>query len=323
MQSATVGIENAGGNIGLPVAFNAAYVANNLAVLFQPPAAPCAWLTAAPTTGTTNAGANSNVTVTLNTAGLAPGNLVCNLVISSNDPDENPVTVPLNLAVTANLSAFNSIQISDANEFSRTLYFSTTLDISADREQFRLSPVPSAQEFDARYSDDTFFSKDASATIKLQPTAYPVTIRALRLSPEENIQYVIEEIAAGEVLATHFLKEGESIEINDRRVKMLRLGTFDGLVPTEFLLFQNFPNPFNPITEIRYALPRQSEVNLAIFNLRGQKVKTLVSAKQEAGFYQVSWDATSDAGTKVASGLYIYRIEAGPHLEVKKLMLMK
>jgi hypothetical protein len=86
----------------------------------------------------------------------------------------------------------------------------------------------------------------------------------------------------------------------------------------DFSLFQNYPNPFNPSTVISYQLPVSSHVELSIFNLLGQKVVTLVSEKQSAGIHQLNWDAKG-----LASGVYLYRLEAGEFVQVKKLILMR
>jgi len=79
-------------------------------------------------------------------------------------------------------------------------------------------------------------------------------------------------------------------------------------IPVHFALRQNYPNPFNPTTEIRFALPQAGQTQLNIFNLAGQKVRTLVHAYRGPGFYSVVWDGRSDAGGSVASGIYIYKI---------------
>ncbi len=90
-------------------------------------------------------------------------------------------------------------------------------------------------------------------------------------------------------------------------------------VPTGFKLFQNYPNPFNPITHIRYTLPVAEKVNLTVFNLLGQKVRTLVNEKQQAGAYNVSFD-----GQFLASGVYFYRLRAGKEFSgTRKLILLK
>ncbi|MFZ0389493.1 MAG: C25 family cysteine peptidase [Calditrichia bacterium] len=95
------------------------------------------------------------------------------------------------------------------------------------------------------------------------------------------------------------------------------------LKPTRFKLEQNWPNPFNPVTTISYALPKAADVKLTIYNTLGQKVKTLVNSRQPSDFYQVQWDGTNQTGLPVASGIYVYRLQAGSKVAVKKLMLMK
>ncbi len=94
-------------------------------------------------------------------------------------------------------------------------------------------------------------------------------------------------------------------------------------LPTSYSLSQNVPNPFNPNTTIEFALPRTSEVNLDVFNLLGQKVRTLVNDQLRAGFQRVEWDGKDDNGAEVASGVYLYRIKAGTFVESKKMMLLK
>jgi len=96
------------------------------------------------------------------------------------------------------------------------------------------------------------------------------------------------------------------------------VGSDDLVQSTEFALHQNYPNPFNPTTVISYQLSTVSEVELSVYNLPGQKVVTLVSEKQNAGSYQVEWDASG-----FTSGVYYYRIKVGKFVDVKKMILIK
>ncbi|HEY6952980.1 MAG TPA: T9SS type A sorting domain-containing protein, partial [Bacteroidota bacterium] len=89
-------------------------------------------------------------------------------------------------------------------------------------------------------------------------------------------------------------------------------------VPSAFELGQNFPNPFNPSTNIEYALPARSIVTLRVYNILGQMVKELVNGVQNAGFHGVSFD-----GGGLASGVYFYRLDAGANVSVRKMLLMK
>ena len=94
--------------------------------------------------------------------------------------------------------------------------------------------------------------------------------------------------------------------------------------PEVFALANNFPNPFNPATTIKYALPQAADVHLTVYNVVGQVVRTLVAEHQNAGRYVVEWDATNDSGHSLSSGMYFYRLEAGGEFrEVKKMLLLK
>jgi hypothetical protein len=98
------------------------------------------------------------------------------------------------------------------------------------------------------------------------------------------------------------------------------------LLPTVFSLAQNYPNPFNPETIIEYSIPegeRNVSVSLTVYNILGQKIRTLVDATHDAGFYSVIWDGNNDQGNKVASGLYIYTIRANAFTDIKRMMYLK
>ena len=92
----------------------------------------------------------------------------------------------------------------------------------------------------------------------------------------------------------------------------------ESLLPEEFALFQNYPNPFNPETVIRYELPEATQVRIAIYNLPGQKLETLLHQRQEAGPHQVTWKAGD-----YAPGVYLFLIEAGDVRETMKMLLLK
>jgi hypothetical protein len=89
-------------------------------------------------------------------------------------------------------------------------------------------------------------------------------------------------------------------------------------IPKEFALEQNYPNPFNPVTTIRYALKQQEDVKLIIYNMLGQKVKTLVDEPQKAGWYDIRFNAKD-----LASGVYIYRIKAGKFIKAYKMVIIR
>ena len=94
-------------------------------------------------------------------------------------------------------------------------------------------------------------------------------------------------------------------------------------VPTKFALDQNYPNPFNPETNISFYLSEKSEVNLAIYNILGQKVRTLAEGPMESGSHTVTWNGKNESGSSVASGIYFYKLNAGDNTVTKKMTLLK
>ena len=94
-------------------------------------------------------------------------------------------------------------------------------------------------------------------------------------------------------------------------------------IPIIISLNQNFPNPFNPITTLRYDLPEQGFVTITIYDMLGREIRSLVSTAQEAGFKSVIWDATNDYGKPVSAGVYLYQIQAGEFVQTKKMVLLK
>ena len=107
-------------------------------------------------------------------------------------------------------------------------------------------------------------------------------------------------------------------------VDVTAVGVDEGpAIPDVFALHQNYPNPFNPNTTIAYDVPEVSHVRIDIYNLLGQKIRTLVNGEHAPAYYHARWDGTTDAGAIVASGMYIYRIDAGKFSAIRKLVIMK
>jgi len=121
----------------------------------------------------------------------------------------------------------------------------------------------------------------------------------------KTIYYKIEDVSVGGVKTLHGPVKAETP------------------LPDEFKMAQNFPNPFNPITTIRYQLPKDARVQIHIYNILGQRVRTLVDRKIKAGYHAIMWDARNDVGSQVASGVYYYRIAAGDFRDVKKMAVLK
>ncbi len=95
-------------------------------------------------------------------------------------------------------------------------------------------------------------------------------------------------------------------------------------LPGSFTLAQNYPNPFNPQTTIKFALPRNETVRLEIFNMLGQKVRTLINAELSAGYHRFIWNGKNTLGEPVSSGIYFYRLQAGDaFVKIKKMTLIR
>lgn len=97
----------------------------------------------------------------------------------------------------------------------------------------------------------------------------------------------------------------------------------DNAVPQEFSLDQNFPNPFNPTTQIGFSLKTSEQVRLVVYNMLGQQVRTLVNDNLAPGTYSVSWNGQDDLGRQVASGAYIYRLQSNSVSLTRSMMLLK
>jgi len=94
-------------------------------------------------------------------------------------------------------------------------------------------------------------------------------------------------------------------------------------LPSTLQLYQNYPNPFNPVTLIGFKMQSSHEVDLAVYDLTGRRVRQLVREYLPAGNYMVRWDGRSDAGHACSSGVYFYTLEAGSMIQTKQMTLMK
>jgi hypothetical protein len=101
-------------------------------------------------------------------------------------------------------------------------------------------------------------------------------------------------------------------------VNAVGVGTGVPGIPESYALEQNFPNPFNPSTTIRYGLPNRSHVTLLVFNTLGQQVVQLTNGDMDAGYHEVRFD-----GSSLSSGVYFYIIQTGGFVETKRLMLLR
>jgi len=97
----------------------------------------------------------------------------------------------------------------------------------------------------------------------------------------------------------------------------------DGFIPEEFNVSQNYPNPFNPSTTINFSIPQQSHVVIKVYDMMGREIKTLLNEEKSPGSYSAQWNGENSYGTRVATGIYFYRVNAGILTQVKKMILLK
>ena len=117
---------------------------------------------------------------------------------------------------------------------------------------------------------------------------------------------------SGEVISFFLKAEKSPVSAEDAKV-----------IPTEYSLQQNFPNPFNPITTIRYGLPEAAQVTLFIYDIKGRKVRSLIGEQQAAGSYEYQWNGMDDSGQPVSTGLYLTRLQAGSYTKTIKMLYLK
>ncbi len=117
---------------------------------------------------------------------------------------------------------------------------------------------------------------------------------------------------------------GEGWYVDDIRLESEPTSTSDETsTPAVLTMDQNFPNPFNPNTNISFSLPQAQAVKLSVYNLKGQLVKNLLDADLPAGYNAINWNGTDDKGNTVSSGIYTYRLQSGGKQITRKMMLMK
>ena len=101
------------------------------------------------------------------------------------------------------------------------------------------------------------------------------------------------------------------------------MGVSSSNTPEQFILYPNYPNPFNPVTTIRYDLSEESFVDITIYDMLGNVVNNLVKTNQSSGYKSIQWDATNNQGEPVSAGVYLYKIQAGDFADTKKMILLK
>jgi uncharacterized protein (TIGR02145 family) len=230
---------------------------------------------------------------------------------------------------------FAGLAVQSESGHAQVLYIGGSLHDDVDVLEYSLPPVPPAGAFDVRFDGDMRLVQGVYGSVNLQRDGSAMLVG---FSPASDIDgphgavgppvfyesgdvLIVTEWMGSLKLNRMELSPGdELLRLNDAtdrlEVELRQLQSDD--LPQEVTLSQNFPNPFNPSTTIRYALPEAAQVRLEVYTMAGQRVAVLASGEQRAGWHTVSFD-----GSSLASGVYIYRLQAGGFVQTRKLILIK
>ncbi|MBK7499522.1 MAG: T9SS type A sorting domain-containing protein [Ignavibacteriales bacterium] len=288
--SSSVGIENLDGTDGLQVVRDASYLANDLALMFY---ADPEWLFSNNFQGTIFNGNSVGVILNFITDDLELGDYSMDMEITTNDPVNPFIVVPIRMTVTnevpVELLSFNAEMV-DGNV---VLNWST-----------------------ATETNNSGFSVERAVRSQQSP-----------ISNWENTGFVSGKGTTTEKTFYSYSDKNEKPGTYLYRLKQIDFdGTFsysseveiEVTGPKDFALYQNYPNPFNPSTTIKFALPVKTNLSLSVYNTLGEKVAEIFNGELEEGYHEMMFNASG-----LSSGIYFYKIESENYSATKKLMLLK
>lgn len=168
------------------------------------------------------------------------------------------------------------------------------------------------------YDDDTLYYSASLSNEDPLPTWLDFDSTSLTFS---GIQIQVDTVNI-KVTVTDSIGSSTSDEFNIF-VNSETFITDNKIIPNKLNLYQNYPNPFNPSTTIYYSIPNPARVNLNIYNINGQKIKTLVNQFQKSGNYTIEWDGKDSNGKLVSPGIYFYKISTHSQSEIKRMLLFR
>ncbi|MFK7847185.1 MAG: T9SS type A sorting domain-containing protein [Rhodothermales bacterium] len=209
---------------------------------------------------------------------------------------------------TTDLDRFGMINVRDRAGMSQDLYFGSELDESVDARRYAMPPKGQAGDFDVRFSTHTRLDEGDEQFVRLQSSDYPLVVKLDRKPDTFFGAVVVEEILKnGEVVKSHDLQGSDSITISNEDVIALRIKSADTFVealPETFTLEGNYPNPFNPSTQVVFNMPEAGVVKVEVFDLLGRNVMSVPAQDFAAGVgRQIQID-----GSSLASGTYLYHL---------------
>jgi hypothetical protein len=230
---------------------------------------------------------------------LSAGEVTIGSSLSKSRPKFDDLTIGANELTINGLSLYFGIKIPDKDKLS-----------------YRLPPKPPDGGFDVRFTNDRRLENNFGEIEVINTTETLTIVYDIQIDVSNQYNWALTAPSGEEYIL------GGSGEMTVPSAERFTL-ELKAVVPAIFTLHQNFPNPFNPITTLRYDLPLDALVTLSIYDMLGRKITQLVSTNQEAGFKSVQWDATDSKGRPVSAGVYLYQIQAGEFVQTKKMVLLK
>ncbi len=208
------------------------------------------------------------------------------------------------------LEKFVKLSLSGGEEISASLYLGKAEEINSD---YSLPPVPPQGIFDARFGTDKMVEVlGQNHQIRITPSQKEIV---LSVGNAKGMKFRVKDEIDGTILNKELTEESQvTVPAN---LSSVMLEMLDAL-PLTYELSQNFPNPFNPATVIRYQVPNDGVVKIVVYDVLGREVKQLVNGFRSAGKYETRFDAGS-----LSSGVYFYRMKAGSFDVIRKMMVVK
>lgn len=289
LNSATVGIENSTGTVGLQVVYNANYIKNNLAVKIS---ADPEWATHTLNSGTLYNGNAAAIQLTFDTQDYPQGNYSIDLIVNSNDPVNPTITVPISLTIDNEIPVELTSFAAEVDRSDVLLRWITATELNNSGFQVE------RKTDGADWSEISFVSGFGTTT---EVSQYSYRDQSLNTG---KYTYRLKQI---DFDGTYSYSSEIEVEVTP---------------PNKYALYQNYPNPFNPNTVIEYSVPEPASVTLQIYSIVGELVSTYTYENVNAGYHKIEFDASN-----LSSGTYVYQIIANGTTknfsDVKKMMLVK
>ena len=304
IDTSTVGIQDTNALDGLQIVYNGNYIHNEMAIEIK---RVIEWVQLSSVTGIIPSGESDFIAVSVDSSDLPIGIYNCELILSTNDPNVSLLTIPIELQV---LTSMNDIEVDVTEliwgeiEINETV-IDTIVITNTGTDPLYISAIESS--LDGCTSNFEATTLNQNENVEVIFTFTPVnsgefneTITIYSNDPDES-EYIIPITV---VVLPGVSSDDDNLVLN-----------------TE--LQGNHPNPFNPDTNISFSLKENSKVELSIYNIKGEKVKTLVNSIMEKGNHLISWDGNNTNQNKVASGIYFYQLKTDNYNSIKKMILLK